>query len=118
MAGVGEALRKARAKRGIELSEVERVTKIREKFLQAMEEDRWEALPGPSYVRGFLSIYAQYLGLDEGALLDEYGSTAEGDRPEPIPRSVIKPGALRQNRPTRRLSIDLKPAAKVAAGLL
>jgi cytoskeleton protein RodZ len=119
MTGVGQALHKARTERGIELSEVERVTKIREKFLQAMEEDRWEALPGPSYSRGFLSIYARYLGLDEAALLDEYGKTVEADRPEPIPESVIKPGVLRQNRPTRRgLAIDLKPVAKVAAGLI
>jgi cytoskeleton protein RodZ len=119
MAGVGEALRKARTERGIELSEVERVTKIREKFLQAMEEDRWDALPAPAYARGFLSIYARYLDLDEAALLDRYATTVEADRPEPIPESVIKPGVLRQNRPARRgLAIELEPVAKVAAGVI
>jgi cytoskeleton protein RodZ len=118
---LGRTLRKARTERGVELSEVERATKIRAKFLQAMEEDRWEALPAPVYARGFLDIYARYLGLDEKALLDRYGETVEAERPEPIPDSVIKPGALRQHRPSKRMrmpSVDVKPVAKVTAVVL
>ncbi len=115
---VGQILREARTERGIELSEVERVTKIRVKFLQAMEEDRWEALPAPAYARGFLSIYARFLGLDEKALLDQYGKTVEGaDRHEPIPQTVIHPGVLRQSRPSRP-SINLRHAATVLAGVV
>src|SRR4051812_32490831 len=116
---VGRTLRKARTERGVELSEVERATKIRAKFLQAMEEDRWEALPAPVYARGFLDIYGRYLGLDPKALLDQYTETVEAEQPEPIPGSVIKPGALRQHRPSRRMaSIDVKPVAKVLAVVL
>src|SRR6266480_6331265 len=117
---VGQVLRKARTERGIELSEVERVTKIRVKFLQAMEEDRWEAMPAPAYARGFLSIYARYLDLDERPLLAELGTTVEGaDRPEAIPQTAIRPGVLRQNRPTRRgRSMKLKPVASLAAGVI
>jgi cytoskeleton protein RodZ len=116
---IGETLRKARTDRGIELSEAERATKIRAKFIDAMEEDRWEALPAPAYARGFLDIYARYLGLDQQALLDEYRETVEGERHEPIPGSVIKPGTLRQTRPVRRTSsIDLKAIAKVLAGVV
>jgi cytoskeletal protein RodZ len=117
---VGQVLREARTERGIELSEVERVTKIRVKFLQAMEEDRWEALPAPAYARGFLSIYARFLGLDEKALLDEYTRTVEGaDRPEPIPQSVIQPGALRRNRPSRpSIDLNLRHVATVVAGVV
>jgi cytoskeleton protein RodZ len=116
---VGQTLRKARTDRGIELSEVERATKIRAKFLEAMEEDRWEALPAPAYARGFLDIYARYLGLDRDALLDQYSETVEGEHPEPIPSSVIKPGTLRQHRsPKRAPEINLKPVAKVLAGLV
>jgi cytoskeleton protein RodZ len=116
---VGQTLRKARTDRGIELSEVERATKIRTKFLEAMEEDRWEALPAPAYARGFLDIYARYLGLDRDALLDQYSETVEGEHPEPIPSSVIKPGTLRQHRsPKRAPEINLKPVAKVLAGLV
>jgi cytoskeletal protein RodZ len=117
---VGQVLREARTERGIELSEVERVTKIRVKFLQAMEEDRWEALPAPAYARGFLSIYGRFLDLDEKALLDEYTRTVEGaDRPEPIPQSVIRPGVLRHSRPSRRsIDVNLRQVATVAAGVV
>jgi cytoskeleton protein RodZ len=119
MAGVGQALRKARTDRGIDLSAVERATKIRLKFLEAMEEDRWEELPAPVYARGFLSIYARFLDLDERALLDEYEKTTEGERREPIPGSVIKPGVLRRHRSTKRTgSMDFKPIAKILAGLV
>src|SRR5215207_3535407 len=109
---IGQALREARTERGIELSEVERVTKIRIKFLRAMEEDRWEALPAPAYARGFLSTYARFLGLDDQALVDKYRRTAEGaDRPEPIPPRVLQPGRRRRGR-------SIKPVALLFAGLL
>jgi cytoskeletal protein RodZ len=112
---VGQALREARTERGVELSEVERVTKIRVKFLVAMEEDRWEELPAPAYARGFLSIYARYLGLDEGALLERYKSTVEGaDSTEPIPYGVVQPGQLRHSGSGR----PKKPIAILIAGLV
>ena len=112
---VGQALREARTERGVELSEVERVTKIRVKFLVAMEEDRWEELPAPAYARGFLSIYARYLGLDEGALLERYKSTVEGaDSAEPIPAGVVQPGQLRRSGSGR----PKKPVAILIAGLV
>jgi hypothetical protein len=116
---IGQKLRDARTDRGLELSDVERATKIRLKFLEAMEEDRWNELPAPVYARGFLDIYARYLGLDHQALLDEYRATVESEGEERIPESVIKAGTLRQNRPARRLpSVSLGPAAKVVAGIL
>jgi hypothetical protein len=109
---IGQALRKARTQRGIELSEVERVTYIRVKFLRAMEEDRWEALPAPAYARGFLSAYARFLGLDDQALVDEYRRTVEGvDRAEPIPHTVLQPGAPRRRR-------SIKPVALLFTGLV
>ena len=116
---IGQKLCEARADRGLELSAVERATKIRVKFLEAMEEDRWDDLPAPVYARGFLDIYARHLGLDHEAILDEYRRTVEGEREESIPQSVIKPGNLRQNRPARRLpSIKVGPTAKIIAGAL
>ena len=72
-------MRGARTRRGIELSDVERATKIRVKYLRAMEEERWELLPGAAYVRGFLRTYGSFLGLDGKALVEEYGH-----RPEPV----------------------------------
>ena len=116
---IGEQLRQAREERGAQLSDVEVATKIRVKFLAAMEEDRWDELPAPAYARGFLDIYARHLGLDQKALLDQYSRTVEGEHHEPLPGSVIKPGTLRQNRPTPRLpKINFGPGAKVAGGLL
>src|SRR4051794_8078749 len=126
---IGQTLREARLERGLELADVERATKIRLKFLEAMEGDRWDALPGPAYARGFLDIYARHLGLDHKALLEEYGTTVEGEPDQPIPESVIKPGTLRQHRSARRTtstnrhggllsSIDWRPVAKVVGGLL
>jgi hypothetical protein len=109
---VGQALREARTERGIELSEVERVTKIRIKFLRAMEEERWEALPAPVYARSFLSTYARFLGLDDKPLVDQYRRTAEeADRVEPIPPQVVQPGIRRRGR-------SIKPVAVVFAGLV
>jgi cytoskeleton protein RodZ len=115
---IGQTLRAAREERGAELSDVEVATKIRVKFLAAMEEDRWEELPAPVYARGFLEIYARYLGLDQGPLLERYRETVERDQPEPIPESVIKPGTLRQTRQGHRArSIPLGPIAKVLAAV-
>src|ERR671910_3005327 len=113
---VGQALREARTEQGIELREVERVTKIRVEFLLAMEEDRWEALPAPVYASSFLSTYARFLGLDEQALLEEYGRTVEGaGRPEPIPAGVGRPGSL-SRRSVKPLGIVM--AGSAAAALL
>src|SRR5918994_6078378 len=103
---IGKTLHEARAERGIELTEVERVTRIRVDFLRAMEEDRWEALPAPAYARGFLTTYARFLGLDDQALVDEYRRTAEQeDRAEPIPYTVLRPGVLGRSRSRRSRSI-------------
>jgi cytoskeleton protein RodZ len=96
---IGQALREARLERGIELSEVERVTKIRVKFLRAMEENRWEELPAPVYARGFLSAYARYLGLDDGPLVEEYRRGVESAwGSEPIPEGVLRRGQLSRER--------------------
>lgn len=112
---VGQALREARTERGIELSEIERATKIRVKFLRAMEDDRWEELPAPAYARSFLATYAEYLDLDAPALVDELKkSYAAGDLPEPIPSGVVRPGQL-----TRRShGLPWRPLAALVAGLI
>jgi cytoskeleton protein RodZ len=117
MATLGKALQEARTQRGIDLNEVQRVTKIRVKFLRAMEEDRWEEMPAPGYTRGFISIYAEFLGLDGAALVDEYRNTVEGaDRAEPIPQDVVRPGVLRQHQ-ARLRGRSIKPLALVLAGI-
>jgi cytoskeleton protein RodZ len=80
--GIGERLRDARRDLGLDLDEITARTKIRARYLIAMEEERWDALPGTAYVRSFLHTYAEELGLDADALVDEYRSTEPArDRP-------------------------------------
>jgi cytoskeleton protein RodZ len=56
----------------IDVSEIEATTKIRAKYLRALENEEWDLLPGPTFVRTFLRTYAQALGLDSKALVEEY----------------------------------------------
>jgi len=71
---IGNSLREARYRQQLELSEVEQATKIRTRYLQALEEESFEALPAQTYVKGFLRTYADYLGLDGQLYVDEYNS--------------------------------------------
>ena len=69
---IGSSLREARSRQGLELAQAERDTKIRARYLAALEGDDFDALPGPAYARGFLRTYADYLGLEGQRFVDEY----------------------------------------------
>jgi transcriptional regulator with XRE-family HTH domain len=69
---IGSSLREERLRRGIELTQVAADTCIRARYLRALEEGRFDLLPGTAYVRGFLRTYASYLGLDEERFVHEY----------------------------------------------
>ena len=71
---IGNSLREARLRQGYELPRVEADTKIRAKYLRALEEERFEVLPGETYVKGFLRTYAEYLGLDGQLYVDEFNT--------------------------------------------
>lgn len=72
MADIGSTLREARMRSRIDISEVEVSTKIRAKYLRALENEEWDLLPGPVYVKSFLRTYGDYLGLDSRLLVDEF----------------------------------------------
>jgi hypothetical protein len=72
MADIGTTLREARMRARIDIGEVEAHTKIRAKYLRAIENEEWDLLPGPVYVKSFLRTYGDYLGLDSRMLVDEY----------------------------------------------
>lgn len=72
MIEIGNALREARNRQGLSIRDAEDATKIRSKYLQAMEQDDFEVLPGPTFVMGFLRTYSAYLGLDADAVVEEY----------------------------------------------
>jgi Helix-turn-helix domain/RodZ C-terminal domain len=71
---IGSSLRDARLRKGLELADLETETKIRAKYLRALEEEHFDQLPGDTYVKGFLRIYAEKLGLDGQLYVDEYNS--------------------------------------------
>ena len=72
MADIGTTLREARMRARIDMTEVEARTKIRAKYLRAIENEEWDLLPGPVYVKSFLRTYGDFLGLDSRMLIDEY----------------------------------------------
>jgi cytoskeletal protein RodZ len=71
---IGATLREARERRQLTYEQVEAETKIRAKYLRALEEEEFDSLPSGTYVRGFLRAYASYLGLDGRLFVDEYAS--------------------------------------------
>jgi cytoskeleton protein RodZ len=83
---IGTILREARNRREIELGQVEAATRIRLRFLRAIEREEWDVLPGGVYTRGFIRTYASFLGLDGQRLAEDYRRDVEGgsgDRPAP-----------------------------------
>ncbi len=71
---IGNSLREARLRQGLEFPEIEQATKIRGKYLRALEEEQFDVLPAQTYVKGFLRNYADYLGLDGQLYVDEFNS--------------------------------------------
>ena len=71
---IGNSLREARLRQSLDLARVEDDTKIRAKYLQALEDERFDILPSETYVKGFLRTYAEYLGLDGQLYVDEFNS--------------------------------------------
>jgi helix-turn-helix protein len=125
MPPIGETLREARLRRGVDVAEVSARTKIRTKYLRALENDDFGQLPGPTYVRTFLRTYADYLGLDSHLLVEEY-RVRHPDPPDeepltpfaPTPSSARgEPGRVRV-RPPRSPRPPASPAALVVGGVL
>ncbi|MCD5533541.1 helix-turn-helix domain-containing protein [Lactobacillus delbrueckii] len=72
MSGIGEQLRKAREAKGLSISDIEKATKIQSRYLEAIENNDFDKLPGDFYVRAFIRQYAQIVGLDGKELLSQY----------------------------------------------
>jgi hypothetical protein len=124
---IGEVLKRARSRSKLDIQTVEQQTKIRTKYLRALENEEWDVLPGHPYAKGFLRTYAQVLGLDGDALVDEYRRTVESSlganaRPgfaEPVLEHHRRPGDQpRRWWSTRVVAIVLLAAAAVVAALL
>jgi hypothetical protein len=71
---IGNSLREARVRQGLDYPQVELATKIRAKYIRALEEEEFAVLPGSTYIKGFMRSYAEFLGLDGQLYVDEYNS--------------------------------------------
>jgi cytoskeleton protein RodZ len=94
--GVGSKLRAARTRRKLSLQDAEEATKIRARYLGALEDEDWDQLPGDTYARAFIRTYAALLGLDGDQLAEEQrrgrGASRPGEklpRVDPRPRRVV-----------------------------
>jgi cytoskeleton protein RodZ len=96
MPDIGTTLREARMRARIDISEIEAETKIRAKYLRALENEEWDLLPGPTYVKSFLRTYADALGLDGKLLIEEYKLRHE--RLSDVELQPIAPPGQRERR--------------------
>jgi transcriptional regulator with XRE-family HTH domain len=120
---IGSTLKQTRQRLGLEIREVEERTKIRIKYLRALENEEWDVLPAPAYVRGFLRAYADLLELDGEVLADEYRRQFEEVAPQPAQAvgGVLGERPLEHRGDRRRLSSQRVPlllAIGAAAAIL
>jgi cytoskeleton protein RodZ len=112
MAEIGSTLRETRIRKKIDITTVEEATKIRAKYLRAIENEEWNVLPGPTYVKTFLRTYAQYLGLDAHLLVDEYSARFEQ------PEDLELPAFSREPRIRTRVRRAGPPSRLTAVGVI
>jgi cytoskeleton protein RodZ len=115
---IGTSLREARERRAMEFAEAEHGTKIRGKYLRALEDERFELLPSHTYVKGFLRSYADFLGLDGQLYVDEYNSryvVGEEDTPVRARRVPAAKARRRERRESGALLFGLAVIGTVTA---
>lgn len=108
----GEHLKREREMRGVSLEEVAAATRIAPRFLEAIENEHWEQLPGGAFNRGFIRSVARFLGLDEDDLVAEY-ALATKDRVEP---GVFRPPPLERSRKWIALAVAILLIVFLLAG--
>jgi hypothetical protein len=103
---IGPSLREARLHKGVEIPDAERATKIRAKYLRALETESFDVLPGQAYIKSFLKSYAEYLDLDGQLFVDEYTSRFWVDEePGPIRTRRIRIRERHHKRAERRMVV-------------
>jgi helix-turn-helix protein len=114
---IGNSLREARLRQQLDFPEIELATKIRAKYLRALEDEQFEILPAQTYVKGFLRSYAEYLGLDGQLYVDEYNSRfVLGDEDAPArPRRSAPPPSRGLQVQSRVVLLTLLGIAAVTA---
>ena len=113
---IGNSLREARVRRGIDFAQAEVATKIRGKYLRALEDEQFALLPAQTYVKGFLRTYAEYLGLDGQLYVDEFNSRYVTGADEHEPRA--RRSAARPQRRNRRIETNIVLASLAVIAVL
>jgi hypothetical protein len=114
MFDLGRSLREARDKRGLDLDAVQRELRIRKRYLEAIEDERFELLPGEVYTRGFIRSYAELLGLDGSICVEEYNARFAVHEEQQI---AAMPSAPRLHRaPAPRILVAAVTAVALVAG--
>ncbi len=110
---IGNSLREARERQGLGYPEIELATKIRAKYIRALEEEDFTSIPGDAYIRGFLRTYAEYLGLDGDVYVDEYASRFITSWRDELP-----PRPERRRIRTRERRLERRAVLLVLAGIV
>ncbi len=103
-------------RRGVDFAQAELATKVRGKYLRALEEEQFDMLPAQTYVKGFLRTYAEYLGLDGQLYVDEYNSRFVGTGDDHEPRT--RRSAARPQRRHRRIETNVVLVALAAIAIV
>ena len=111
---IGSSLREARVRQGLDFPQIEAGTKIRGKYLRALEDEQFDQLPAQTYVKGFLRTYADYLGLDGQLYVDEFNSRYVATEDD-VPIRVRRTAAPRRSR---RIQSSVLVAALVGIALV
>jgi cytoskeleton protein RodZ len=115
---IGNSLREARLRREIDFAEAEAATKVRGKYLRALEDEQFDVLPAQTYVKGFLRTYAEYLGLDGQLYVDEYNSRYVSAEEEAPFRARRTAEGRRRERAHRRVESNVVIVTLVAIGVI
>lgn len=99
---IGEQLRRIREEKGLSPEQVQAETKIRLRYLQALESGDESVIPGEVYYKGFLRFYANHLGLDGHALVEEYKQWKDAQRSEQERTAAAAQAGGRRNAPVAR----------------
>jgi hypothetical protein len=114
---IGSSLREARERQGLDFNEMEFRTKVRTKYLRALEDERFDQLPAHPYIKGFLRTYADALGMDGQLYVDEYNSRfVSGEEDQPLrTRRVPQQRRRRQHHESRLVAIAVASIVLVTA---
>jgi hypothetical protein len=111
MPTIGDTLREARMRQKLDITEIEARTKIRAKYLRALENEEWGALPGSTFVKTFLRTYAEALGLDAHLLVEEY--RAHHEAPTELEMQPLGPPPAGRDGPRGRRNLPGPPGPGV-----